>query len=133
MNPEPQKRCPRCGQVTCVCPKFETVDIKIPPQSDSLSLRNQVASRLQEYEEVDVTKATYKIFFQKENVGDMSTLPAILRGNMAGQGDVIAEITITKKGKFSKSQIEQQVESIPSLSGADYSADITLTIEIEEE
>ena len=78
-------------------------------------------------------QATYKIFFQKENVGDMGTLPAILRGNMVGQGDVIAEITITKKGKFSKSQIEQQVESLPSLSGADYSADITLIIEISEE
>lgn len=130
---EPQKKCPRCGQITCVCPKLETVDIKIPPQSDSLSLRNQIASRLQEYEEADITKATYKIFFQKENVGDMGTLPAILRGNMVGQGDVIAEITITKKGKFSKSQIEQQVESLPSLSGADYSADITLIIEISEE
>lgn len=131
--PEPQKRCPRCGQVVCVCPKYESVEIKIPPQSDSLSLRNQIASRLIEYNEADVTKVSYKIFFQKENIGDMSTLPAILRGNMVGQGNVTAEITISKKGKFSKSQIEQQVESLPSLSGADYSADITLTIELVEE
>lgn len=45
----------------------------------------------------------------------------------------MAEITITKKGKFSKSQIEQHVESLPSLPGADYSADIILEIDIQEE
>ena len=128
----PPARCPRCGQLECTCLKVKTIDLKIPPQSDSHSLRNQIGFRLQEYEKANITQATYKIFFQKENIGDISTLPVILRGNISGQGDITAEISITKKGKFSKSQIEQHVESLPSLPGADYSADFNLEIEIQE-
>ena len=56
----------------------------------------------------------------------MSTLPVVLRGNLSGQGDVSAEISIAKSGNFSKSQIEQQIESLPSISGADYSLNINL-------
>lgn len=128
----PPVRCSKCGKFECTCPKVETIALKIPPQSDSHSLRNQIAFRLQEYEEATISQATYKIFFQKENIGDISTLPAILRGNIKGQGDITAEISIIKKGKYSKSQIEQHVESLPSLPGADYSADIYLEIEIQE-
>lgn len=130
---EPPVRCPQCGQIKCICPKKQTVTLRIPPQPDTLSLRNQIAFKLQEYTDADITKATYKLFFQKENIGDMSTLPALLRGNLSGQGDITAEITITKNGKFAKTQIEQQVESLPSIHSADYSADLILVIDTKED
>jgi hypothetical protein len=91
-------------------------------------LREEAAFRLQQYEGVEITKVNYKIFYQQTNIGDMSTLPAAIRGNLNGQGDVTAEISITKTGRFSKSQVEQQIESLPSISGADYSADITIEV-----
>ncbi|MCC7203047.1 MAG: hypothetical protein IT393_10370 [Nitrospirae bacterium] len=128
----PAGTCPRCGQRPCTCPKKKTIPLRITPQTDALSLRNQIAFRLQEYDGAEITKATYKIFFQKDGIGDMGTLPALLRGNLSGQGDVTAEISITKNGRFVKNQIEQQVESLPSISGADYSADLIVITENKE-
>ncbi len=121
--------CPTCGKFPCECPKKERVSIKVPPQINIGSLRNEVASRLQDYEEAEIVIATYKIFFNKEDIGEISTLPASLRGNLSGQGDVSAEIVITKKGTYSKSQIEQQVESLPKIPDAEYSIDLTIEIE----
>ncbi|RJQ21044.1 MAG: hypothetical protein C4560_04195 [Nitrospiraceae bacterium] len=83
---------------------------------------------MQQYENAEIIKVSYKIFYQQENIGDLSTLLASLRGNLGGQGDVTAEISITKTGRFTKSQVEQQIESLPSISGADYSVDITLEV-----
>lgn len=88
--------CPRCGQEICVCPKKATISLAVPPQISAGKLREEVASRLQEYEDADITNVIYKIFFQQDDIGDMSTLPAILRGNLSGYGDVSAEITIAK-------------------------------------
>ena len=51
-------------------------------------------------------------------------------GDLSGQGDITVEISISKKGIFSKSQIEQQIESLPVISEADFSAD--LEIEVSE-
>lgn len=124
--------CSGCGRIPCICPKKQTMPLKIPPQADSLSLRNQIAFRLQEHDGAEIIKATYKIFFQKYNIGDMGTLPAILRGNLSGQGDVTVEISITKNGRYVKNQIEQQVESLPSISGADYSADLIVVTDKKE-
>jgi len=92
------------------------------------SLREETAVKLQQYENAEIIKVSYKIFYQQENIGDLSTLLASLRGNLGGQGDVTAEISITKTGRFTKSQVEQQIESLPSISGADYSVDITLEV-----
>jgi len=71
---------------------------------------------------------SYKIFFQKSNIGDLSTLPPGLRGSLSGQGDLTAEITISKSGKFPKSQVETQIESLPVLAGAEYSADLEIEV-----
>jgi len=128
----PRKICPRCGEEICQCPGKETVNLGIPPQTGIGSLREAVAFRLQDYADAAVAKVTYKIFFHQTDIGDMSTLPQILRGNLSGQGDVTAEITIAKNGRFTKSQIEQQVESLPSVSGAEYSAELTVEIEQKE-
>ncbi len=126
--PEPLITCPNCGQEPCICPQKETISLGVPPQTSIGSLRENVAFKLQEYDEAEIIKANYKIFFQRNNIGDLSTLPASLRGNLSGQGDVIVEISITKSGRFSKSQIEQQVESLPSIHDADYSVDLIIEI-----
>jgi hypothetical protein len=121
--------CPSCGKDPCACPKRETISLRIPPKTSIGGLREDAAVRLQQYEGAEITKVNYKIFYQQTNIGDISTLPAAIRGNLNGQGDVTAEISITKTGRFSKSQVEHQIESLPSISGADYSADITLEVE----
>jgi hypothetical protein len=73
---------------------------------------------------VDVIKATYKVFFEKRNAGDLSTFPNAFRGNLSGQGDIAVEISIIKEGKFSKAQVESHVEALPHIQEADYSADM---------
>ena len=79
---------------------------------------------MQDYEDSVITKVTYKIFLQKEKVGDLSTLPSGIRGSLSGEGDITAEIVISKTGTFSKSQIEQHIESLPVISEADFSVDM---------
>lgn len=141
------KACPVCGQIPCACvngsncaicgkdpcicsiPKFEELQLKIPFQTNIGNLRQETASRLQEYEQSVVTKVSYKIYYQKKNIGDLSTLPSGLRGSLSGQGDLTAEIYITKIGRFPKPQIEQQIESLPALSDAEYSADLTVEVQ----
>lgn len=125
---KPQEKCPRCGQVICVCDKVETKKLRIPPQSNPTTLRQETAFRLQNEGEFRATKITYKVYLDKSNIGDISILPASLRGSLSGPGDVVAEISITKSGEFTKSQIEQQIESLPNLSEADYSVDLELKI-----
>ncbi len=120
--------CPHCGNDPCTCPKTEMVSLKIPPQLSIGSLRQEVAFRLQPHEGGAVTKATYKIFYEQNKIGDLSTLPTGIRGNLSGQGDITAEISITKAGRFNKAGIEQQIEALPVLSGAEYSADLTVEI-----
>ena len=124
----PVDACPHCGKTPCICPKKEIISLRIPPQTTSGSLRQESAFRLQQYEGGIITRASYTIFFQKSNIGDLSLLPSGIRGNLSGQGDVTAEISIIKAGKFSKSQIEQQIESLPALPDADYSADLTIEL-----
>ena len=124
----PADICPHCGKEPCTCPKPETVYLKIPPQLSIGSLRQEVASRFQPHEGGIVTRVIYKIFFQQNKVGDLSVLPAGIRGKLSGQGDVTAEISITKTGGFKKAEIEHQVEALPVLNNAEYSADLTVEI-----
>jgi hypothetical protein len=129
---KPPVTCPRCGQAPCVCRAFETKTIRIPPQSNPNTLRQQTAFRLQGEGQFVATKIIYKIFYEKTNIGDISVLPASLRGSLSGQGDVTAEITITKSGEYTKSQIEQQIESLPNIPDADYSVDLDIRVMKEE-
>lgn len=121
--------CPSCGKEPCVCLKKETISLRIPPKTSIGGLREDAAVRLQQYDGAEIMKVNYQIFYQQTNIGDLSILPSSIRGNLTGQGDVTAEISISKTGRFSKSQVEQQIESLPSISGADYSAEIVLEVE----
>jgi energy-coupling factor transporter ATP-binding protein EcfA2 len=126
--PLPEVVCAKCGQKVCICPKKESFSLAVPPQTSIGGLRQETAHRLQQYEGVIITKVSYKIFCQKNNIGDLSTLPPGLRGSLSGQGDLTAEITISKRGKFPKSQVESQIESLPVLTEAEYSADLEIEI-----
>uniref|UniRef100_A0A7V3NUQ1 DUF499 domain-containing protein n=1 Tax=candidate division WOR-3 bacterium TaxID=2052148 RepID=A0A7V3NUQ1_UNCW3 len=123
-----KKVCPICGQRPCVCPKKETLQLKIPPQMSIGNLRQETAFRLQQNEGCTVTKVTYSIFFQKKDIGDLSSMPSALRGSLSGPGDLTAEISITKQGSFSKSQVESQIESLPNIPGAEYSAELSIEV-----
>jgi hypothetical protein len=125
----PVEVCPVCNQAPCVCKSRAEVHLKVPPQTSLGGLRQEVAFRLQEYENGYITKATYQIYYQKRDIGDLSTLPASLRGSLNGQGELTAEISILKIGKFAKVQIEQQIESLPQFSGAEYSTELVVIVE----
>jgi len=120
--------CAKCGKKICICPKKESFSLAVPPQISIGGLRQETAHRLQEYEGAIITKVSYKIFCQKNNIGDLSTLPPGLRGSLSGQGDLTAEITISKRGRFPKSQVESHIESLPVLAGAEYSADLEIEV-----
>ena len=59
---KPSAVCPRCGQAPCVCKAVETKTIRIPPQPNPNTLRQQTAFRLQDEGEFVATKITYKIY-----------------------------------------------------------------------
>jgi len=128
--PKPPTICPKCGKHPCECPRPEKTSIRIPPQNSIGALRQETAFRLQDYEKATITKAVFKIFLQKEQVGDLSSLPSGIRGSLSGQGDITVEISISKKGTYTKSQIEQQIESLPVLTEADFSADLEVETSI---
>lgn len=125
----PPEDCPKCHQNPCVCAQEREVHLKIPSQPSLGKLRQETAFRLQEYEKGQITNPGYKIFYDKNAVGDLSTLPAGLRGSLSGQGELTAEISISKTGRFTKAQIEQQIESLPQIAGAEYSADLMVSVE----
>ena len=120
--------CPECGKDPCECPQKESFTIRIPPQTSIGSLRQETALRLQDYEEGIITRITYKIFLQKNNMGDLSTLPSGIRGSLSGEGDITVEIVISKTGTFTKSQIEQHIESLPVISEAGFSVDMEVEV-----
>jgi len=104
--------------------------VSVPPQRGIGALRQEVAVRLQAFPDGKVTRIRFQVYLE-QSVGDLSTLPAGIRGSLSGPGDLIAEITITKSGEFSKAEVEQMIEKLPLFSGADYSA--TLTVAIRQE
>jgi len=71
-----------------------------------------------------IRQIVFKIFYQ-QTAGDLSTLPASLRGGLSGSGSVTAEIQIVKQGDFSKAEVEQMVEALPAFAGAKYDAQLS--------
>jgi hypothetical protein len=90
-------------------------------------LRQGVAMLLVEHEEAIVKGVTFRIFFEKRSC-DLATLPSGLRGSIAGLGDITADLTIGKNGEFSKADVEQLVEKLPSLPGGDYKAELRVQL-----
>ncbi len=107
-------------------------EISIPPQSGAGELRQTIALRLQEYPDAKMTRIRATIFLEK-STGDLSTLPASIRGSLSGQGNLTVEITVSKDGEFTKGEVESIVESLPCLPEASYGARLELLIPSTEE
>ncbi|GFP27623.1 hypothetical protein HKBW3S43_01270 [Candidatus Hakubella thermalkaliphila] len=107
-------------------------EISIPPQTGAGQLRQTVAVRLQEFPDAKMVRLRATIFLEN-STGDLSSLPASIRGNLSGEGTLTVEITVTKVGEFSKVEVEQIIESLPSLPNADYGARLELLIPSTEE
>jgi hypothetical protein len=88
-------------------------------------LRQAVAILLADYENASVRQLTFRIYCEKRNC-DLATLPAGLRGSVSGLGDITADLTLSKNGDFSKAEVEQIVEKLPSLPDADYKAELKI-------
>jgi hypothetical protein len=96
-------------------------DVPILSQTSPGALRQAIATRLQDYRELRIVEARFTVYLD-DQVGDLSTLPAALRGSLSGAGQLSAEINITREGEFSKADVEQMAERLPSLPRAEYSA-----------
>jgi hypothetical protein len=126
----PPKVVPELGVATPVTTPAPTLalrkeELRIPPQTSSGELRQAVAVRLHEFPDSKINQVDVTIFLEK-TTGDLSTLPASIRGNLTGEGTLTAEIRLKKEGAFSKAQVEQIIESLPSIPGADYQARIEI-------
>ncbi len=94
------------------------------PFTRSLSqLRQEVASRLLEFAEKQITEVEFRLFVEHSST-DLSQFTQAIRGTVSGLGDISVDITLRKKGPFSKSQIEQMVESLPVYQDAQYKAEM---------
>ncbi len=106
-----------------------TIDLETPFCHGPGELRQRVAMLLAEFEEAIAKQVTFRIYFEKRSC-DLATLPAGLRGSIAGLGDITADLTIGKNGDFCKADVEQLVEKLPLLPGGDYKAE--LRVELRE-
>ncbi len=94
-------------------------------------LRQQVAVRLAEYEDAEIRELVFRIYYEKKN-SDLGSLPSGIRGSLSGMGDITTDLTVSKRGSFSKAEVEQIVESLPSFPEGDYKAEIKAVLPQEE-
>ena len=94
-------------------------------------MRQEVAVKLADYDECCVKEVLFRIFFEKKNV-DFGSLPSGLRGSVSGLGSLTADLTISKVGNFSKSDVEQLVEGLPSFPDGDYKAEMKVLVPTKE-
>jgi hypothetical protein len=119
------------GPESPVSPRTTVENIRCLPKPNPGGLRIEVASRLAPFSEVRIQEVTLKIFFQSD-AGDVSSLPSTFRGSLSGSGSITAEIQIRKQGNFSKAEVEQMVEALPSIAGATYDAQLRVMATQEE-
>jgi hypothetical protein len=103
------------------------LEVAILPQASTALLRQEIAAKLTNLgDALRVRRARFTVFVD-QTVGDLSGLPAPLRGSLSGPGAVAADITITKEGEFTKADIETMAERLPALAKAEYGARLDVT------
>jgi hypothetical protein len=103
------------------------LEVAILPQASTALLRQEIAAKLANLgDALRVKRARFTVFVD-QTVGDLSGLPAPLRGSLSGPGAVAADITITKEGEFTKADIETMAERLPALTKAEYGARLDVT------
>ncbi len=95
------------------------------------ALRQEVATKLSDFQDAKIRRIQFFIFGEKANT-DLSTLPASLRGSLTGPADVTIDLNINKQGEFSKAQVEQMTEMLPSFPGAQYRAELRVEVTKKE-
>jgi len=100
-------------------------DIPTLPHPTVGELRQDIAERLQGYPEGRVTSVRFSVLLDRA-VGDLSTLAAAYRGSLSGAGDIMVEITVRRRGDFSKADVEAMAERLPIVVGAEYTAHMTV-------
>lgn len=116
----------RAQQSVSVAPRT-TVEIRTENVSSLSLLRQEVAAKLAEMSDATVVRARYVVYLHKEKE-ELSSLPATLRGSLSGIGDISLEMDIVKEGEFTKAQVEQLSEQLPSLAGAMYRAELRILV-----
>jgi len=110
----------------------EPIYVETPFARGIGELRQQVAVKLAEYEVATIREIVFRIYYEKKDA-EFSSLPSGIRGSLSGTGDITADLTVTKGGRFSKAEVEQIVESLPSFPEGDYKAEIKAVLPQEEE
>ncbi len=100
-------------------PVYSYETLQLPFTTSIHSLRQGIASRLENHPQSQIHKATFYILMKHSEV-ELSSLSAAVRGSLSGKGSIVADITISRVGVFSKAAIEQMVEQLPSFEGAQY-------------
>jgi hypothetical protein len=88
-------------------------------------LRQEIAARLDQTEGLSVVRVRIGMTFESRSA-EMSTLPAFLRGSLAGSGTFNGEVTLEFPGTFTKAAVEDMMERLPDFSPG--SAKVTLTL-----
>jgi hypothetical protein len=95
--------------------------LNIPFKPSKGALRQEIAARLAQADGAKITSARFQLF-QTEQEGELSSLPAGLRGSLSGPGAITFDVTITKRGEMTKAQVEQLCEQLPDFRAAQYAA-----------
>jgi len=99
--------------------------IQTPFTSSLGQLRQEVAGRLLDHADKQITDLEFRIFADYRAT-DLGQYAQALRGVMSGAGDLSLDIVIRKTGPFSKAQVEQLVEALPVYQGATYKAEMSV-------
>lgn len=89
------------------------------------ALRQAVAEKLSAMESPRVRKVQFFVFAQEPTV-DLGTLSPALRGTLTGAGNFTIDMHIGKTGDFTKAEVEQMIEQLPTLNKAQYRAELKL-------
>ncbi len=109
----------------------EIIGLETPFVKGLNALRQEAAMKLAENEDSEVNELIVRIYFEKKNV-DFSSLPAGIRGAMSGLGGITADLTISRKGIFSKGDTEQFIERLPQFPEAEYKAEMKVSMKNQE-
>ncbi len=103
-------------------------EVRILPQTSPGLLRQEIAFQLQDRDQAQISQVRFTIFVEQSRT-DLGRFSGGLRGSLTGEGDISADIILTFKGDYDKATIEQMVEQLPIIPGAEYQATITILAE----
>ncbi|MGE0473298.1 MAG: hypothetical protein AB7P17_06660 [Nitrospirales bacterium] len=103
-------------------PLIPTFEERGTPICRSLGeLRQQVASRLNDFEGAGVLQISFRILANAQDI-ELSGLDSGIRGALTGKGTIDVQIELTCPGPMTKSEAEARCEKLPILHQGNYSA-----------